>query len=442
MKVTRRQLKSIILKEIMGPGEKYAAGMGNGGVLDSKFNSKGFIKDPISFADFLHTGLAATSIIDPTMLSDVIDSLVYYLQGKKKEAALVLALSAGGIGAGALAVKGIKALKTAKVAKSSKATNAIKEIPDKKISDFKAVGKQADDIISETQAKLGEKNAKEFLEHYREILEKKQDYDIDYDEFVKLRDGYFEKIGKEGASKIGTKSAKVFAKMNVGDTFTTTEKMYAYVALPPNLKKGTKLKPTARGQGDNSMDVIEREIEVWRKTNAPDKASRIDCFYASWRPDGGSWVNPKGSRSTLYMIEIQPGTKVSMYNGNSFSDAVDYVSPHAIGKSTGKYRPGRYGTGSESAYKGSEKAKSYEEDMDVLDNYFGTRNDPDFPPTSPADDYGFSGSDHHELVMNGPEPVIVKKVDTPESRLKEVVRMTRIHLRKQILKEFINLGRV
>jgi hypothetical protein len=440
MKISKRQLQSIILKEIMGPGEKVAAGMSSGGEASKMFNKQGFIKDPLSFADFLHTGLAATSIVDPTMLSDDIDSLVYYFQGKKKEAALVLALSVGGIGAGALAVKGMKSLKAAKVAKSSKATSAIKEIPDKKITDFKSVGQQADNIISETQAKLGEKNAKEFLEYYREILEKKQDYDIDYDEFVKLRDAYFKKIGKEGASQVGTKSAKAFAKMNVGDTFTTTEKMYAYVALPANLKKGTKLKPTSRGKGDNTMDMIEREIEVWRKTNAPDKASRIDCFYASWRPDGGSWVDPKGSRNTVYMIEIQPGTKISMYNGNSFSDSVDYVAPHAIGKSTGRMRPGRYGTGSERAYKGSEKAKSYEGDMDVLDNYFGTRNDPDLPNASPADDYGFSGSDHHELVMNGPSPVIVKKVDAPEAVLKEAIK--RKQLRKLILKELKDIGRM
>ena len=279
MKITRSQLHAIILKEIMGPGEKRAAGMSSGGVLDDKFDSKGFIKDPISFADFLHTTLAAASIVDPTMLSDVIDSFVYYLQGKKKEAALVLALSVGGLGAGALAVKGMKAVKASKAAK---------EIPGEKIAGFeRTVGKQADEIISETQAQLGEKNAKEFLEHYREILEKKQDFEIDYDEFVKLRDEYFEKMGKEGASQIGTKSAKAFAKMNVGDTFTTTEKMYAYVSLPANLKKGTKLKPTPRGKGDSDMDMIEREIETWRKANASDKASRIDCFYASWRPDGG-----------------------------------------------------------------------------------------------------------------------------------------------------------
>lgn len=422
MKISKRQLQSIILKEIMGPGEKVAAGMSSGGEASKMFNKQGFIKDPISFADFLHTGLAATSIVDPTMLSDVIDSLVYYFQGKKKEAALVLALSVGGIGAGALAVKGMKSLKAAKVAKSSKATSAIKEIPDKKITDFKSVGQQADNIISETQAKLGEKNAKEFLEYYREILEKKQDYDIDYDEFVKLRDAYFKKIGKEGASQVGTKSAKAFSKMNVGDTFTTTEKMYAYVALPANLKKGIKLKPTSRGKGDNTMDMIEREIEVWRKTNAPDKASRIDCFYASWRPDGGSWVNPKGSRNTVYMIEIQPGTKISMYNGNSFSDSVDYVKPHAIGKSTGK--------------NDVFLSRDYEGDMSVLDNYFGTRNDPDLPNASPADDYGFSGSDHHELVMNGPSPVIVKKVDA----LKEAIK--RKQLRKLILKELKDIGRM
>jgi len=391
MKITRRQLKSIILKEIMGPGEKVAAGMSSGGAASKLFNSQGFIKDPISFAEFLHTSLAATSIVDPTMLSDVIDSLVYYLQGKKTEAALVLALSAGGFGAGALAVKTIKAVKASKA--------AAKEIPADKIADFaETVGKQADEIISETQAKLGEANAKEFLEYYRKILEKKQDYDINYKEFVKLRDEYFEKIGKEASSQIGTKSAKAFAKMNVGDTFTTTEKMYAYVALPPNLKKGTKLKPTDRGQSDETMDVIEREIESWRKANAPDKASRINCFYASWRPDTGSWVSshPGGRRSTVYMIEIQPGTKISMYNGNTFSDAFRSVEPHATAKASGK--------------NDIFLSRDYEEDMSILDQYFGTGKDPNFPPVSPADDYGFSGSDYHELVMNGPAPVIVRKV--------------------------------
>ena len=128
------------------------------------------------------------------------------------------------------------------------------------------------------------------------------------------------------------------------------------------------------------------------------------------------------------MIEIQPGTNISMYNGSTFTDSIDYVSPHAIGKKTGKYRPGRYGTGSERAYKGSEKAKSYDADMDVLDNYFGTGR----APKSPADDYGYGGDDYHELVMNGPAPIIVKQVDALESSLKEARSMIRKEIQKYI----------
>ena len=97
MKIRRRDLNQLIESMLNEIG--LGVGMGDG---DLKY------ADPD-----IHNILAVMSVIDPTMASDLADAIVYYIEGKPEEAALVLALSAGGIGAGALAVKLGKGFKAA-----------------------------------------------------------------------------------------------------------------------------------------------------------------------------------------------------------------------------------------------------------------------------------------------------------------------------------------
>jgi len=67
--------------------------------------------------DHLHTALAAVSLADPTMVTDLVDAFIYSLQGDHASAALVIAGSAAGLGAGAAIAKVARARKAAKAAK-------------------------------------------------------------------------------------------------------------------------------------------------------------------------------------------------------------------------------------------------------------------------------------------------------------------------------------
>lgn len=111
MKIKREYLNRLIksvLNEI-GPG----AGMDPTGTTMPRGMKRSEYKQLEDASTDPHNIIAALSIADPTMASDLADAIVYYLEGKPEEAALVLALSAGGIGAGALAVKLGKGFKAA-----------------------------------------------------------------------------------------------------------------------------------------------------------------------------------------------------------------------------------------------------------------------------------------------------------------------------------------
>jgi hypothetical protein len=79
--------------------------------------------DPIEAA---HALLGLASVADPTMLTDLTDAALYSLQGKHREAALVIAFSAAGIGAGALTVKAMRAKKAARQSKMEQAAKDIR----------------------------------------------------------------------------------------------------------------------------------------------------------------------------------------------------------------------------------------------------------------------------------------------------------------------------
>jgi len=147
-----------MLNEI-GPG----VGMGDGDLEHAESNP--------------HNILAVMSVIDPTMASDLADAIIYYLEGKPDEAALVLALSAGGLGGGALAVKLGRAFK----AVGKNADEAVKMGKDLADS-AKNVNKKSDKFLSADMYKnLTEKMSvgewREFQKKYiNEILPEKEGY--------------------------------------------------------------------------------------------------------------------------------------------------------------------------------------------------------------------------------------------------------------------------
>jgi len=107
MKITRSQLRRIIKEELerlteIGPGVGMAP-------LTFPGELKHATTDP-------HNMLAAFSLLDPTMATELADSALYALQGDLDSAALVLAFSAGGLAAGAATVKAMKLAKGLKKA--------------------------------------------------------------------------------------------------------------------------------------------------------------------------------------------------------------------------------------------------------------------------------------------------------------------------------------
>ena len=131
MRITRRHLRRIIKEEIcriteIGPG----VGMDPTGAtmpVGMKRSEYRQLEDAQTDA---HSILAAMSIADPTMATELADAALYALEGDSESAALVLALSAGGIGAGALAVKTAKMVKGMKAAgvSASKAAKAADDV--------------------------------------------------------------------------------------------------------------------------------------------------------------------------------------------------------------------------------------------------------------------------------------------------------------------------
>ena len=94
MKLSRRQLKRIIAKEISHINE-----VGQGiGMAPSLFPGDIKRADPEAY-------LAVMSIIDPTMASDLASAGYLSMKGDYEDAAKVLALAGGGVGAGAAAYK-------------------------------------------------------------------------------------------------------------------------------------------------------------------------------------------------------------------------------------------------------------------------------------------------------------------------------------------------
>ena len=103
MKITRNQLRRIINEELTNVLAEIGPGVGMA-PLTYPGELKHATVDP-------HNVLAAFSLVDPTMASDLADSVLYALEGDLNSAALVLLFSAGGLGAGAAVVKATKLAK-------------------------------------------------------------------------------------------------------------------------------------------------------------------------------------------------------------------------------------------------------------------------------------------------------------------------------------------
>lgn len=111
MRIKRRDLRVLIegLLSEVGPG----VGMDPAGSTMPQGMKRSEYKQLEDASTDPHNITAALSIADPTMASDIVDAILYYLEGKPEEAAMVLAFSAAGLGAGALAVKLGKGFKAA-----------------------------------------------------------------------------------------------------------------------------------------------------------------------------------------------------------------------------------------------------------------------------------------------------------------------------------------
>jgi len=165
MRIKRRHLNNLIeslLNEVgLGVGMDPTGSTMPAGIKRSEYNQ---LKDASSDP---HNILAVLSAIDPTLASDIADAILYYIEGYPEEAALVLALSAGGLGAGALAVKLGKG--------------------------FKAAGKNADEAaeMAEDLAEKAIKKSKSMLD-----LEKQLEYLSNHDPGIKsaIRSGHFVKV--------------------------------------------------------------------------------------------------------------------------------------------------------------------------------------------------------------------------------------------------------
>lgn len=111
MRIKRKDLNLLVKKLLFEVGS--GVGMDSTGSTMPRGMKRSEYKQLEDASTDPHNIMAAISIVDPTMAADVADAIIYYLEGKPEEAAAVLALSAAGLGAGALAVKLGKGFKAA-----------------------------------------------------------------------------------------------------------------------------------------------------------------------------------------------------------------------------------------------------------------------------------------------------------------------------------------
>ena len=122
MSIKEMRITEIIREELLREDDIYmAVGDMSRGKDPDHFMYSG--SDPIESA---HALLGLASVADPTMFTDLTDAAIYSLQGKHREAALVVAFSAAGIGAGALTVKAMRAKKASRQAKMEQAAKDIR----------------------------------------------------------------------------------------------------------------------------------------------------------------------------------------------------------------------------------------------------------------------------------------------------------------------------
>ena len=122
------------------------------------------VKD--AFVDVITTVLGVIGVLDPTMISDVASATVYAAAGRYEEAMLTIALSAGGLGSGALAVKaGVPIAKVAKVARNTRVLTFMNQMYDtKSVKATQALTKYIEDhqyddtLISSEQIRQVEKS--------------------------------------------------------------------------------------------------------------------------------------------------------------------------------------------------------------------------------------------------------------------------------------------
>ena len=107
MNITKGMLKKLIRESLSeGPDGLYPhdRDIARGKYKSDVYTGKSGMKTD-KYVDAITTVLGVIGIADPTMISDIAAAIVYSSAGRHEEAMLTIALSAGGLGSGALAVK-------------------------------------------------------------------------------------------------------------------------------------------------------------------------------------------------------------------------------------------------------------------------------------------------------------------------------------------------
>lgn len=123
----------------------------------------------------MHAVLATLSIADPTLMSDLMASLLYSAQGKPKEAAMVLAFAAGGVAAGAATVKLVH------VYGAAKTSRAMKKLREADPDAAKRLQKEFDDEIKRIDRLPNDHSETEISKsEINKVLRKKAEQRVDH----------------------------------------------------------------------------------------------------------------------------------------------------------------------------------------------------------------------------------------------------------------------
>ena len=126
MKITESSIRRIIAEELQKSLKEDDIYMHVGDMSRGNDPNHFMYSDSDPF-EIIHALLAMISFADPTMTADVLDAAVYAAQGKREEAAMVIAFSALGLGAGAATVKAMRAAKAQKSKSLRQASEAIRD---------------------------------------------------------------------------------------------------------------------------------------------------------------------------------------------------------------------------------------------------------------------------------------------------------------------------